>query len=191
VARTKPFRAVRPLKPFDSVYPIPFDPRTPTFIPSGSVANEHVNDVSSRKLTLFGIKVTRSTTQSIPDSTSPAISYDTVIFREGFAAPAASFTAVRIPYTGIYRITCIVEYAADADGFRNIALEIDSDGTFREGQRLPATATGVWRGSFATDRKLTANQTVGIITTHNAGAATNINAGEDNNALSVIYVGGI
>jgi hypothetical protein len=163
--------------------------QTNTFTSNRSISDRHIASVSARKISLVGIKVYRSTVQSINDDTLTNITYNAVAFRRDFKDPGASFTGVTMPYDGIYTCTAVIEYAADADGWRVMGFEIDGDGVNHDGCRLSATPTGVWRNSATMIRRFSAGQVLEMLTHHTAGAATNITAGEDNNSLTVIYQG--
>ena len=155
--------------------------------PSRAIKDKHIKDVSTRKLTAAGIKVYRSTAQSVDDDTAADITYDTVEWRRDFSAPAASFTSVAVPYAGLYDITAMVEFAADADGYRAVDIEINT--TAVEGIRQSATPALAWRGILHTQKRLNAGDTVGVNVKHTAGAATNVTEGANKNSLTVTYRG--
>jgi len=183
----------RPLRPYGrwpEVNPTPFDPRISTYTPESSISDSKVSDVSVRKITGIGIKVYRASTQSISDNTITAVAFDTTSFNEGFPTPTgATFTAITLPYTGVYTITQLTQFATDPDGTRDVGLDIDAGGAiFYDGCRLDATSGGVWRNSTVTVRRMTAGQTIGTLVRHTAGAALNLSGGEDDNGLTILFM---
>ena len=123
MARTKSFRAVRPLKSFDSVYPEPFDPREKVFVPDRSIGNAQISDVNIRKVQVYAAKVYNSGTQAIvADGTYQLVTFDTEEYDEGGFWTSGSASRFTIPFQGVYTISGYVAFDAAAGGLRRVRL---------------------------------------------------------------------
>lgn len=178
-------RPIRDYLEASPVNPQPFDPRSSFFLPDLYVTDQKVAGVSVRKVQGIGIKVYDSTTNATLNNTADTLTFDTVAFNQNFQESGATFNFVTIPYTGVYTLTGLVEFESNSSGARTVGFEIDEDTVIRGGARLPST--GVWRLTWTDDRLLEAGQTVGVRVSQNSGATLDLSAGEDNQALSVIY----
>ena len=111
-------------------------------------------------------------------------SFNTVVFNQGFAPPAATFTTISAPYAGIYLMQAAVEWANDSTGGRLVSFEIN--GTELEGERKRADNTS--RSTVTAVRNLAEGDTIGLHVEQDTGGDLDVVAGEDNCSLSVIFL---
>lgn len=185
------FRPVRPgiNKPWPPFEPAPFDPRISTVIPDNSIEDHHVRSISPRKVKLVGIKVYRSSDLTVADVTTTAVTYNTTSYRSSFVAPAATFTTVEVPYTGVYLLQAAIEW--DANGTNNRVAWFNVNGTQYEADTRLGTATNPTRVTVFATRRLTAGDDVGVDVRQNTGGPLDINGGEATNSLSVVLLGSL
>lgn len=181
-----------PIRPFDQEFPSVNPTPTPfqryTLIGAGAVGNDQLaNGIDPRKLQGVGIKVYRSTSQTIADITDTDITYDTIVFREGFPDPGASFTKVTAPYAGVYLIVSQIEWGADVNNRRSSWIEINDVVT--EGDTRNGTAGQNTRVALPAIRSLAAGDTIGVRVRQNSGGNLNVAAGEDSDSLTVMFQG--
>ncbi len=188
--KARTFRPVRPLDPFDSSAAIPFDPRTPTFIPAESVASEHVRELNSRKLRLFGAKVYNSATQSIAsDAAFHALTFDVAAWNQGGFWVSGTPTRLRIPFSGVYAITGFMAYAGAALGIRQARILLNGAtglGRYKTATLGAGTGTEV---SITTFQRLTAGDYIELEAQQDSGAGLNIQDGEDDNFFVIDFRG--
>lgn len=188
--KTKPFRPVRPLRPFDSTNPIPFDPRTPTFTPLQSIHDDHITDLNSRKIRMFGVKVYNSGTQSIADDGSyHDVVWDTAEFDQGDLWTSDDSETITIKYAGVWIITGYVAFAADVDGIRRLRLVLNGSTNLQTSMNPSmgaATETPVF---ISAPLLFDAGDTIKLQARQNSGAALNILGGSDDNFFSAIFQG--
>jgi hypothetical protein len=176
------------LQPFGPTNPVPFDPRTSTFIPDLSVEDNHIRSVESRKLGLYGCKVYNSAVQVIPDTTDLALTYDTEAFDVGgFFDADADDETLTVTYSGVYLVGVFIEIESDADGARKLSIFIN--GTEDVGVSQPPRPGGPTRMGGSWPLPLMAGDTITAEVRHNAGNDLDISAGESNNFLSCILLG--
>jgi hypothetical protein len=184
---TLDWRPVRPdLGEWPASNPTSQSADTYAFIPDGAVSDSHISDVSATKVRTFGIKVYRSTAQSIPDDVTTNITMDTVVFNQGFASPGASFTSVAVPRAGLYLIVASSAWATNATGNRRTHIMLNGVAAERD-RRATSGETPV---TVTAGRLLDAGDTVGISGHQTSGAALNFGGtAEDDSSLTVILLG--
>jgi hypothetical protein len=181
------FRPVRPLKPFGPTNPVPFDPRTSTFIPELSIDDVHVRNVNARKLSTFGVKVFRSTAQTIADATPTNIAFDMTAFDQGnFFDASVDDETLTVPFTGIYHVTAFVEFETNTTGDRRLTIVVD--GTNDVSAATPAPNLP-WRNVATAPMLLEAGTTLQAEVSQTSTGNLDINMGEENNFLSAILAG--
>ena len=121
--------------------------------------------------------VRRAAVQSINDSATTAISFDTQdIDDENYIDIAGNPTRITLPRKGIYLFDILVQFASDADGNRLVTMPRSGGGSDR-GQYMPAISGAETDVAFS---YITAERAAGdyyeISAWHNAGAALNITA---------------
>jgi hypothetical protein len=185
VPRYRDFRRLRNLEAFPQLTPYPFDPREKTFNAEGSIENRHIQSVSVDKIQTIGIKVYGANAQATADATPENAEYDTVAGNQGFAEPTGTFSTVTIPRDGAYDIVVSTEWEANSTGRRTVLIEINGTGV--EGDVRMAENTS--RSSVHAIRFLTAGDTVGVEYTQTSTGALDVNGGEDDRSLTVVYRG--
>jgi hypothetical protein len=179
----------RPLRPDQGDWPSS-NPTTQAgdtipLIPGNYITSDNIRDVSSTKLRGIGIKVYASANQAIATSSATSVTFDTVVFNEGFAAPAATFTDVAVPFDGVYIVGLASEWGTFSDaGERQVSADINN--VVVEGDRRDSA--NVSRSAVAFIRRLTAGDTVGKTVFQSSGSDLNIIGGEDNNSLTVVFL---
>jgi hypothetical protein len=152
---------------------------------AGAVTDDKVTSVGVAKLVGVFIKVYRSTDQTIATgNTGEDITFNTVTFNQGFAAPAATFTTVAIPVTGIWLLTASVQWANLDTGGRASTFYINAAGV--EGSRVKANNTS--RQTLQAVRLLTAADTLGLHVAHDVGSATTVTGGANTLNLSAVLL---
>ena len=181
----KDFRPVRPFREWPEFEAQPFDTRASTFIPDLSVDTAKVRELSVRRVKGIGAKIYETNAQTIPASATEAtVSFDTTAFYEGTDAPASDL--ITIPYDGVYLLSANLEWAGAA-GETFAWLYINS--AKKEGDARSDASSVSTRVSLTTVRKMTAGDTVGVRVKQTNGVATrDINGGEDNCSLSVVFL---
>lgn len=131
-------------------------------------------------------KATRSTTQSIADSTDTYISFDSASYNaygawEGVTNPAR----ITAPMSGRYMVTATLAFAGNATGWRRAWIETNGANAFASlrmnaiaGNPNDMTVTGVTTMAKGDYVRLGVRQT--------SGGALNVNTGAD---LSLVYLG--
>lgn len=183
------FPPVRPFGEWPPIEPQAVDTRDSTVIPDGSIGDAQVDSLSVRKLRGIGIKVYRSSAQTIADAAEDDVDFNTVDFNEGFTAPTGTFSTVTVPYDGVYLLSCTQEWAS-ADDAVFAWLYVNS--TKYEGDsRSSDTDALTVRVSLTAVRRLTAGDTVGVRVYQTTGANRDIAAGSSDNTLTVVFLFGI
>lgn len=185
--RPKQFRPLRNFKPFPTLNPIPFDPRSNPFIPEQSITANKIREVSPLSVQNIGIKVYGASAQSTADDVAEPGEYDTVVFNQGFEEPSGTITSIAVPYDGVYGIGVSTEWADNNTGRRVVFVTIN--GTNSEGD--VRTAQNTTRSTIYVTRRLTAGDTVGTSYRQTSTIALDINGGEDDRSLSVFFLGAI
>jgi hypothetical protein len=168
--------------------PKPVDTRVTPNIPAGSVTNDQLADgISPLKLQGIGAKVYNSATQSTADGTPEFLAPDTAAFDEGAFWDSTDPTKLTAPYDGVYIFTAYADFVADADGNRIGKLYVNGV------SQVVKTENSVGGGNptqvlVSVPIKLTAGDYVQFEVTQSAGGALNVNAGEDDNFLSLVFL---
>jgi hypothetical protein len=187
---TEDFAPVRPFGEWPSLEVVSTDTRQSLYIPDGSIHDRHIADVDPSKIAMRGIKVyNAAAANSIANATDTTVNFDTVSFVNDFDSPTGTFTTVTIPRDGIYLVIGTIEWAA-GDKARSVWLYVNSakkDGDSRSSD-ADSMAT---RQTITSARKLTAGDTVALRVRQNDSGlgAISISTGEDNCALTVLYLG--
>lgn len=181
------FPPVRPYRQFPAVNPKTFDPRESIFIPDLSVDDAKIEEMSPRKLRGIGIKVylAAAAQEITAGAAGEDITFDGIVFNEGFAPPGATFTTVTIPYAGVYDLQAAIQWESDSNGnYRKVFFEVN--GTEVEGDlRVPINST---RCTLSATRRLSAGDTVGLHVEHDSTTdPLEMTNGEDNCSLTVIF----
>jgi hypothetical protein len=185
VPRYRDFRRLRNLEAFPQLTPYPFDPREKTFNAELSIENRHISSVSAEKIVNIGIKVYGANAQETADATPEDAEYDTVAFNQGFEDPGATFGTVTVPRGGAYDITVSTEWESNDTGRRSTLIEIN--GTAVEGDVRHANNTS--RSTVHATRVLEEGDTIGVNYTQTSTGALDVNGGEDDRSLTVMYRG--
>lgn len=185
------FRPIRPYGAFPSVQPQPFDPRSNVFIPDRSIHDAQMGDgISPRHLRLIGAKVYASAVQSIADDAAAhARTFNTVAFDTAsmFSNSADTLT---VPFSGMWLISALAEFAANATGRRRMRLLVNgsTDVSFNVDAASAGTTILTLLGI---PRLMTAGDTLAYDLLQNSGGALDANGSEANCFLSAIYMGAI
>lgn len=177
----------RPPRPPAGDWPI-LNPQTQDvnvtpLIPTNAISSDMVRDLSVLKLQGIGIKVYRSTNQTIATGTPTDITYDTVIFNRGFQDPGATFTTLTVPFDGVWEIAAALEWGSNATGYRDARLTVNGSIVERDSRNATnGIATCV---SLTVIKRLTAGDTVKMNVNQNSGADRTISGTEDGNSLSL------
>jgi hypothetical protein len=168
--------------------PRPVDTRVTPNIPAGSVTNDQLADgISPLKLQGVGAKVYTSVVQATADSTAEFLSPDTASFDEGGFWDSTDPTKLTAPYDGIYQFSGYADFVADADGERSGRLYVNGAKIVTQNQ------ASIGGGSptqvlVSVPIKLTAGDYVEFEVFQSAGNALNVNAGEDDNFMALIFL---
>lgn len=187
--RSGTFRPVRPLREFDSTAAVPFDPRTPTFIPVDSVMSEHIHGLVARKVRLLGAKVYRSTAQTITTATDTNIQFDTEVFDQGDLFKSTANTRLTIGVPGVYNVAGYAEFVVNAVGDR--VLKILKNGATAVAASGPTPTGPNARVSVAAPMRLAAGDYLQLEVRQTSGGDLDVNASENSNFLSAILQGTI
>lgn len=184
------FRPIRPYGAFPSQQPQPFDPRSNIFIPDRSVHDAQISDVSPRKMRLIGAKVYPSAVQSIADDGAVhARTFNTVAFDTAsmFSNSADTLT---VPFSGIWLISALQEFAANATGRRRMRLLVNGSADLSFNVDAASAGTTILT-LLGVPRLMTAGDTLAFDLLQNSGGALDANGSEANCFLSAIYQGAI
>lgn len=168
--------------------PEPLDPTEYPFIPDQSISAANlVGEIPPEKLQLRGIKVYRSTAQSLSDTVEADITFDTTSFNVGFTDPGASFTTITIPVDGVYDLVGQLEIAfsgANVDGTLWLYVnggKHEAASARNNAQRLRLNVKAV--------KSMSAGDTVGLHCVQASGASRNTATGEIDIALTAMFRG--
>ena len=127
------------------------------------------------------VRVYRSTTQTISNATSTAISFDTEVYDHGNLWAIGNPTRLVAPVNGIYLVTVGIEWVANATGTRFLFFK--KNGTTdlgpSHGQIGVATNDNQNRQVNSTQVKLAATDYVEVIVNQGSGGNLNLNSSAD------------
>ena len=181
-----------PTRPYEgewpSIEPEPQPPRQAIDIPAGSVTNDKLaNGISPLKFQGIGAKVYNSATQETADAVAEFLEPDTESFDEGGFWVSTAASRLTAPYSAVYLFSGYADFAADADGDRVGKMFVN--GAAQVTIAVPSVGAGKSTQVLVTvPIKLTAGDYVQFQVTQTAGNALNVNAGEDDNYLSLILL---
>lgn len=180
-----------PLRPYEGEWPalnpLAQPPRVSFDVPNGSVTNDKLaNGISPLKFQGIGAKVYNSATQETADGVAEFLAPNTSSFDEGGFWDSTDATKLTAPYNGVYDFAGYADFVADADGFRRGSLYVN--GT----KQVTMNVLSVGAGSptqvlVSVPIKLTAGDYVQYEVYQSAGNVLNVNAGEDDNFISLIF----
>lgn len=133
-----------------------------------------------------GVRVYRSTNQSIGNASWTAVSFSHERFDPQDMWVSGSPTLITIPLTGVYMLTGSVKFAANATGTRYAYIENTTGPLNLAGLDMPATST--WVLNLSTVAKLTAGDQVRLIVYQNSGGSLNIESGAPFSEFAVQYL---
>lgn len=137
-------------------------------------------------------EVRASGSQSIPNTTPTAITFDTEVSDPyGMHSPTTNPSRVTVPAPGVYLITGRVAYAQNATGFRAVDLVVNG-GTYIAGNYLPVTTSGTAIAMLGVNAIHALNQGdyVELVALQGSGGALNSLANPDSApSLSLVRVG--
>ena len=131
-------------------------------------------------------KANRSTTQTIPDATDTAISFDSASYNDWGAWVVGNAARITVPVTGRYMVIANATFAGNATGFRRIGVELNGAGTIAQvhsHSNAAGTGTSLSVSGVAT---LSVGDYVRLIVRQNSGVALDISTGAE---LSLVYLG--
>lgn len=188
---------VRPFGEWPVINASPADTRESIVIPDGSIDTEKVSELSVTKLTGIGIRVyNAAAANSINASSDTTVNFDTVDFAEGFDSPTGTFTTITIPYSGVYAVTAVIEWAS-GDMSRSVWLYVNSSkkegDTRTAGDSTAADVSGValaQRQTVAATSVYTAGDTIGVRVRQNisSAGALSISTGSANCSLTAVLL---
>lgn len=127
-----------------------------------------------------GARVWRSTAQTISDSTTTPISFDTERYDNGGMWVSGSPTLLRAVLSGIYLVTASIEWAVNSTGYRHMAVYNTTTSQYVITQDMrTADASNVAGMSCAGLVKLDLDDTIRLEVWQNRGGTLNINATAD------------
>jgi hypothetical protein len=181
-----------PTRPYEgewpAVNPEAQPPRQAVDIPPGSVSNDKLaNGISPTKLQGIGAKVYNSAVQGTADGVAEFLEPNTISFDEGAFWDSGDATKLTAPYNGVYLFSGYADFAADVDGDRVGKLCINGAAQVTKSE----VSVGAGKSTqvlVSVPIKLNAGDYVQFEVTQTAGGALNVNAGEDDNYLSLIFL---
>lgn len=120
--------------------------------------------------------VSRSTTQSIPNNTATAISFDTIIVND-YVLPLFSLgspTIITLTEPGMYQITASATFDPNASGFRRVNIELAGTVVATNVADNLGASVAVGMSISALVYTATTTDQVRFIVTQNSGGALNI-----------------
>jgi hypothetical protein len=168
--------------------PRPVDTRVTPNIPAGSVTNDQLADgISPQKFQGIGAKYFNAAVQPTADGVPEFLSPDTKSFDEGGFWDSTDPTKLTAPYDGVYIFTAYADFVADADGNRIGKLYVN--GVSQVVKSDPSVGGGnPTQVLMSVPIKLTAGDYVQFEVIQSAGGALNVNAGEDDNFISLVFL---
>lgn len=138
------------------------------------------------KQTLY-TRFQRATNQSLTDGAAATITFPVASTgtAQGNDWLTESSGVVTIKRAGVYRITGVVEFAANATGYRQAGILVNGSTYGVPTTLLAAPATRATRVPTTADISLAVGDTVGLTATQNSGGALNVTAAD----FSVTRVG--
>jgi hypothetical protein len=181
-----------PTRPYEgewpAVNPVAQPPRVSVDIPAGSVSNDKLaTGISPTKLQGIGAKVYNSAAQSTADAVAEFLTPDTASFDEGGFWDSADATKLTAPYNGVYQFSGYADFAADADGDRRGKLYVN--GAVQVVQSMQSVgAASPTQVLVSVPLRLTAGDYVQFEVIQSAGNALDVNGGEDDNFIALIFL---
>ena len=146
---------------------------------TGQIVTEANLDTLSDDITFLAgpprCRVYNSANISVNDTTDTALTFNS----ERYDTDTMHSTAVntgRITFTtaGTYAVGANVSFAADADGYRTVAIRLGGSTVIAAADVPTVGAGGVTRVAVATEYAFSATNYVEVVVWHNAGAALNV-----------------
>lgn len=149
-----------------------------------------VGHIAANDLTLAP-RASRSTSQSIPDATDTAISFDGVNSDAWACWSAGNATRLTAPLTGRYMAVGNVTFVANGTGFRSVWIEKDATSTVGRTDMPTALAgSAVWLNVTSQPFDMTQGDYVRLMVRQNSGGALDVsNSSTFSPSLSLIYLG--
>lgn len=146
----------------------------------------------SSSVTFKGCAIYNSTSQSIPNATSTAVTFNTEIFdTDGFHSTATNTSRITIPagLAGKYQVNACLTYGANGTGLRTFAIYKNGSVYQWAPQALGSASLNAGGVSFATVVDLAVTDYIEMFAYQSSGGSLGTNSGSQDVSFSVAYLG--
>lgn len=141
---------------------------------NGNIQNVNIKaaaGIAPSKLAHHGIRVTRTTNQSINDSTATAISWDTSRYNVGTTYTLGT-TKITVATAGVYEIGAVIRWSSNATGERWTDLRVNGNMVAR--QTTPAVNGAATTQNASIQYHLAANDYVEVFVYQTSGGSLDV-----------------